>query len=273
MTRKRSNGVKVLGVGSIALVLGAVSFVLIPSALASPSAGPARSSAGAGATAQPPGKVLIPSANAPHGYRFAAAVPDGGRLRPVETTGNRSRLTGDILVEDAAGSPIGAFDSASALDAAGKPVPTSYRIEGTTLVQTVEFNRSTAFPVVIEPTYNTVGSTGNAAYAIGLMAVGIVGVPGNYVYNPSLGSLHDYCTSSPDEFYARSGQNADFRGPCARHDLCYEARRGKSGCDDTLWNDMVRNCDYAYAPGSGNRSSCRNTAWLYWGAVTAFGRP
>ena len=43
-----------------------------------------------------------------------------------------------------------------------------------------------------------------------------VAVPSRYVYDPSKGSLHDYCTKSPD-----SWGRADFRGPCANHDLCY----------------------------------------------------
>jgi hypothetical protein len=273
MIKKRPVGVNALGVGAVALVLGAVSFAVMPSALAATSAGPDRTAAAAKATAQPPGPVVIRDAKAPRAYRFAVAVPDGGRLRPVESTGirDRNKLTREIVVEDASGSQVGGFDQASALDAAGKLVPTSYRIEGTTLVQTVEFGRSTAFPVVIEPTYNAVGSTGAAAPTFGAMAVGVVTVPSNYVYNPSLGWPHDYCTSAPDEFYTPWGPNADFRGPCARHDMCYEAGSNRYGCDDRLWSDMVANCEYAYPPDWKLRTQCKNTAWIYWGAVTAYG--
>jgi hypothetical protein len=61
-----------------------------------------------------------------------------------------------------------------------------------------------------------------------------VQVPSRYVYDPSQGSLHDYCTKSPD-----SWGRADFRGPCANHDLCYmDHVRGKQSCDDSLRTDM-----------------------------------
>ncbi|WP_432995247.1 phospholipase A2 [Dactylosporangium sp. CA-233914] len=94
-----------------------------------------------------------------------------------------------------------------------------------------------------------------------------VSIPSNYVYNPSLGNLHDYCTSSPDSFLS-----ADFRGPCARHDLCYEAPGNhKSACDNALLADLNSNCDDAYGSLNPVRYACRETAAEYWVAVTAFG--
>jgi hypothetical protein len=39
-----------------------------------------------------------------------------------------------------------------------------------------------------------------------------VAVPARYEYNSKQGSLHGYCTKSPD-----SWDRADFRGPCANH--------------------------------------------------------
>ena len=48
---------------------------------------------------------------------------------------------------------------------------------------------------------------------------GGVEIPDGYIYNPKLGSLHDYCTKSPDQFPA-PGVNADFKGACAIHDMC-----------------------------------------------------
>lgn len=72
-----------------------------------------------------------------------------------------------------------------------------------------------------------VGTTAQAQSAF-------VSVPSEYVYDPSGRSgpvaLHDYCTSSPDEFPA-VGANASFRGPCARHDLCYGTSTDKRTCD------------------------------------------
>jgi hypothetical protein len=113
-------------------------------------------------------------------------------------------------------------------------------------------------PVVVRP----VASALPAVFSV----QAFVGVPANYVYNPALGSLHDYCTSSPDSWFA-----ADFRGPCAVHDLCYEVPGShKKFCDDQLEVQLTENCDAAYAPGI-NRSTCHGTANVYWAAVTAFG--
>ncbi len=94
-----------------------------------------------------------------------------------------------------------------------------------------------------------------------------VTVPSNYVYNPRKGSLHDYCTSSPDSYLS-----ADFRGPCARHDLCY-AKPGnhKKACDATLDVQLSQNCAYAYGSLNPLRYSCINTAHGYWMSVTSFG--
>lgn len=95
-----------------------------------------------------------------------------------------------------------------------------------------------------------------------------VGIPSNYVYNPKRGSLHDYCTKSPDEFPNPVGKNANFRGPCARHDMCLEARKPSQGCNNALWSNMVSNCNYTYGVLSPVRAACHKTAHVYWVAVT-----
>lgn len=96
-----------------------------------------------------------------------------------------------------------------------------------------------------------------------------VTVPSNYVYNPRLGTLHDYCTKSPDEFPNPVGKNANFRGPCARHDMCLEARRPTQGCHNALWANLVSNCNYTYGALNPIRGQCHRTAHIYWVAVTA----
>ncbi|MEZ4362736.1 MAG: hypothetical protein R3B48_21265 [Kofleriaceae bacterium] len=95
-----------------------------------------------------------------------------------------------------------------------------------------------------------------------------VGVPSNYVYNPRLGTLHDYCTKSPDEFPNPIGKNANFRGPCARHDMCLGARISSQTCNNRLWSNMVSNCQYTYGVFNPARKACINTAHVYWVAVT-----
>ncbi|RRQ14101.1 phospholipase A2 [Corynebacterium bovis] len=104
---------------------------------------------------------------------------------------------------------------------------------------------------------------------------GDIEVPPEYVYNPDSGGLHDYCTNSPDQFPA-PGENADFSGACAKHDLCYENtnRNDKNGmrtCDSNLRNDLIRVCESVYTSHvDPRRSACQSTALGYYGAVVAF---
>lgn len=104
---------------------------------------------------------------------------------------------------------------------------------------------------------------------------GGIEVPAGYIYNPSMGPLHDYCTNSPDQFPA-PGDNADFSGACARHDMCYErtSRSDKNGmrtCDSNFRNDLMRVCEAVYTSNvDPRRNSCRSTALSYYAAVVTF---
>lgn len=104
---------------------------------------------------------------------------------------------------------------------------------------------------------------------------GGITVPPGYIYDPRRGALHDYCTNSPDQFPA-PGENADFSGACARHDMCYErtSRSNKNGmrtCDSNLRNDLMRVCEAVYTSNfDPRRNSCRTTALGYYNAVVAF---
>jgi hypothetical protein len=97
-----------------------------------------------------------------------------------------------------------------------------------------------------------------------------VTIPPNYVYRKDDKSgLHDYCTDSPDKYPNPFGKNADFRGPCARHDLCLEAKTTPATCHERLRNDLITNCKQTYGRWNPVRVSCIETALVYWAAVTA----
>ncbi len=91
-------------------------------------------------------------------------------------------------------------------------------------------------------------------------------IPSNYVYNPTTTyqrTLHDYCSYSPDSFFS-----ANFRGPCARHDMCYQYhQQSQVGCDNWLWINLSSECRYTYAWYNPMRQSCLNTADIYYAAV------
>lgn len=96
-----------------------------------------------------------------------------------------------------------------------------------------------------------------------------VTVPARYVYDPKLGARHDYCTMAPDEFPAPHAANADFRGPCARHDLCYDRQADQKYCDKALRRNMFRNCRHYYGKYNPLRTACKVAAVTYWAAVVA----
>ncbi|WP_141732751.1 phospholipase A2 [Oligoflexus tunisiensis] len=89
-----------------------------------------------------------------------------------------------------------------------------------------------------------------------------VGIPKGYVYNPKLGTTHDYCSYSPDSYL-----KANFRGPCARHDICYDSPTDKKKCDVNLLKDMYSNCDHAYGKLNPVRYTCHSVAKGYFAAV------
>lgn len=102
---------------------------------------------------------------------------------------------------------------------------------------------------------------------------GGVEIPDGYIYNPKLGSLHDYCTKSPDQFPA-PGVNADFKGACAIHDMCYEKNDGNASgmrnCDSSFRNNLITVCENVYTSGVDlRREKCIDVALVYYGAVVA----
>ena len=102
---------------------------------------------------------------------------------------------------------------------------------------------------------------------------GGVEIPDGYIYNPKLGSLHDYCTKSPDQFPA-PGVNADFKGACAIHDMCYEKNDGNASgmrtCDSNFRNNLITVCENVYTSGvDPRRGKCIDVALVYYEAVVA----
>ena len=100
--------------------------------------------------------------------------------------------------------------------------------------------------------------------------VTIIPVPSYYVYDWTIGSLNDYCTSSPDE-YSGGVKNADFRGPCAIHDMCYQAvsrgERTQPFCDERFHSQLLLTCEGVYSQYSGDRYRCGQVAQVYYQVV------
>lgn len=105
---------------------------------------------------------------------------------------------------------------------------------------------------------------------------GGIEIPADYHYTGVTGDhLHDFCSRSPDEFPA-PGINANFRGACAIHDICYDentaGRNGMRTCDSNFRNNLMRVCEGVYQGFIENprRQSCRSTALGYYAFVVGF---
>ncbi|MCX5174335.1 hypothetical protein [Streptomyces virginiae] len=93
--------------------------------------------------------VTLKNAAAPTTRRFDLGLSDGASLI-ADGTG------GYDIVTSAGGAGVvvrGHIDAPWAKDATGKPVPTSYSLDGNTLVQTIKTGPDTAYPVVADPHY------------------------------------------------------------------------------------------------------------------------
>ena len=113
--------------------------------------------------------VVIDGPDAPTEYRFDTTVPAGAVLLPS--------TDGGAAVVDAEGSVVAVVAPAWAVDANGQPVPTHYRIDGTTLVQVID-HHGAAYPVVGDPCWSCWGAAIGAAIAGGVVAAAVCGVTG-----------------------------------------------------------------------------------------------
>jgi hypothetical protein len=112
-----------------------------------------------------------------------------------------------------------------------------------------------------------------------------VTVPDDYIYDPDCKQMpegrdciggwkfmHDYCSGSPDQLPS-PGANADFRGPCARHDQCLERGGTNASCNQKFHENLYQNCKYTYGAADPRRAYCDKNADAYFSAVTALQPP
>ncbi|WP_329092458.1 MULTISPECIES: hypothetical protein [unclassified Streptosporangium] len=86
--------------------------------------------------------TVIKDASAPTEYRFPIVAPEGSTLEVEEDDQTVLIYNEDVYLAE--------IDAPWAKDANGNPVPTSYRVEGMTLIQTVN-HAGAAYPVVADP--------------------------------------------------------------------------------------------------------------------------
>lgn len=96
--------------------------------------------------------ITISDITAPHEYSFNFNLKDGERLVTAKEYMGPEYDTGEAYVINAKGEIESVIDPAWAKDANGNSVKTHYEVRGNSLIQIVEFNENTAFPVVADPT-------------------------------------------------------------------------------------------------------------------------
>ncbi|MEU2856469.1 hypothetical protein [Streptomyces syringium] len=106
--------------------------------------------------------VTLKNAAAPTEQHFTLTLPKGARVIP-DASGYHVVKPADQGVS----MTVGAIEAPWAKDAHGKPVATSYKLDGNQLVQQVETNKDTAFPVVADPKITWGNVTGTAYFTKG----------------------------------------------------------------------------------------------------------
>ncbi|ALV44166.1 hypothetical protein MB46_00195 [Arthrobacter alpinus] len=113
--------------------------------------------------------ISIESASAASEYRFPLSLPSEATAI-VESDGS-------VSVHDQGGGLIGKYLSPWAVDAKGAKVGTTFSLQGNTLIQTVKFNATTAFPVIADPQWWQTALSITAGAATGTaVAAAIAGV-------------------------------------------------------------------------------------------------
>ncbi len=104
--------------------------------------------------------VTLNNAGASTEQRFDLGLPQGASLVPDGKGGY------DIVqaLGNGASATMGHIDAPWAKDANGNPVPTNYHLDGTTLVQSIETGKDTAYPVVADPKWTWGWITGTVYF-------------------------------------------------------------------------------------------------------------
>ncbi|WP_217145934.1 DNRLRE domain-containing protein [Streptomyces sp. AC627_RSS907] len=97
---------------------------------------------------------ILKNGSAPHDYETGFTIPAGMKAVTHDDGSVSLYAAGDENAEKApASDAAGFFDAPWAKDAAGNDVPTSYKVVGDKLVQHVDFDTNSSFPIVIDPSW------------------------------------------------------------------------------------------------------------------------
>lgn len=127
--------------------------------------------------------VLMLDQDSPRTYRFRQDMPAGGSMR----TNN----DGSVYILDADGRIVGGVKAPWSFDALGRPVRTWYDVEGETLVQHIDPEPGTVYPILADPEYTPEQRAKDQATA------GFVG-PGTPAFEGERQAAHQRLADNPE---------------------------------------------------------------------------
>ncbi|HDR8446833.1 TPA: hypothetical protein QC331_005108, partial [Bacillus cereus] len=109
--------------------------------------------------------IKIKNQFAPKEYEFVINIPNNGKLITSAEYLGKEYDTGEVFIVDSENIIQSVFMPAWAKDANGKPVATHYKVDGNKLIQVVEFDKNTVFPVIADPDWVKIGKCSGALAA------------------------------------------------------------------------------------------------------------
>lgn len=138
--------------------------------------------------------IIIDNENAPREYEFSYDLSDGDRLVSSTEYLGEEFDTGEYYVVDSANVIKYIIDAPWAKDANGKDVNTYYRKEGNKLIQVVDFDKNTAFPVVADPSWWKIAvCVAAVSFVVGSAIFAAAKIKEIKKYIKALGGLKEAC--------------------------------------------------------------------------------
>ncbi|MCY9339954.1 hypothetical protein MOF28_16575 [Bacillus haynesii] len=112
--------------------------------------------------------IKIKNHHASKRYQYDLQLPPGSRLVTAAQYLGEEFDTGEVFVVDSNNIVRSIFSPAWAKDANQKDVPTHFEVKGNSLIQVIDFDENTAFPVIADPDWAKIGACSAAlAWFIG----------------------------------------------------------------------------------------------------------
>ncbi|CAN2254074.1 hypothetical protein [Bacillus vallismortis] len=102
--------------------------------------------------------IKIKNKKAPKEYKYDLELPKGSKLISAAEYLGEEFDTGEVFVVDSDNIVTSVFSPAWAKDANKDDIPSHFRVEGNSLIQVIDFNENTAFPVIADPDWAKIGA-------------------------------------------------------------------------------------------------------------------